>query len=399
MKKNFKKLIRRIPLVASAAKVFYDWKKEKDLDGRVRKFLDNGELPFVKEPPDFYAVGHEPTIRCNLRCKMCYQGATRSLRQEELGTEGILTMYGTLKGRVKEIKLVGGEPFMRSDIFDLISFWDGQAARIILQTNCTLLDEEKVKKLKAFKNISDIATSLDGPADLHDMVRGVPGTFERLKKAIGLIKTHLPEVPITVFCTLLLWDNLDQLEKLIDTCKELWLGTINVLFEQVYQPKDVEAAKRIFKDTLGWPEDGWRLNTQIRESLFPRNIDSKKLKKRLAAIRRYGLRRNCFVNFMPFNYYKNLDKYLGETPVRPASPELQRGEPFCLKLLSRELRVNQEGNVIWCDIIEKPFGNLLKQSPDQIWLSEDYQKFREYLFKNSLPICLRCCKAHYINHG
>ena len=25
-----------------------------------------------------YSVGYEPTIRCNLKCKMCYQGQTRS---------------------------------------------------------------------------------------------------------------------------------------------------------------------------------------------------------------------------------------------------------------------------------------------------------------------------------
>ena len=83
------------------------------------------------------------------------------------------------------------------------------------------------------------------------------------------------------------------------------------------------------------------------------------------------MRKNCFVNFVPFNYYKNLDKYLGVKKTRA----------FCHKLLVPELRINQTGDVIWCDVIEKSFGNLLEKAPDEIWLSPEYQKFRKHLFE------------------
>ena len=201
MIKNFKrakKLIRKIPFLAAVAKIFYEWRMEKKLESRIKAFLKRKELPFTDTAPDFYSVGYEPTIRCNLRCKMCYQGQTRALRREELDTNGILSVFEKLKDKIKSIKVVGGEPFVRGDIMDLIAFWDKNNKRVILQTNCTLINESNIGELKKFKNVSDISTSLDGPEAVHDEVRGVPGTFEKMEKAVKLIKENMPNVPITI---------------------------------------------------------------------------------------------------------------------------------------------------------------------------------------------------------
>lgn len=380
---KFKKIIRRIPVAAGFSKFFYDWKNENILQRKIKKFLKAGRLPFSKEAPKEYRLAYEPTIRCNLKCQMCYQGQTRALRRQELSTQESLKVFEKLKDKVKTVKLIGGEPMVRDDIFEFIAFWDKAGKKIILHSNLTLLDDKKIEILKKFKNVKDILTSIDGPKEVHDTVRGVPGSFEKMKKSISLIKEKMPNIPITVFGMMLIPDNLSKLRELIDVAKSLGIGTINILFEQVYSSEDKKKAQKIFKEVFGWEEGEYRLNTQIREPIFPPDLDVKKLKKELAEIRRYGIKKDCFVNFVPFNYYKNLDNYLG----------LKKSRVFCHKLLSPELRVNQTGDVIWCDVIEKSFGNLLEKSPDEIWLSEDYQKFREFLFKNSLPICHRCCKA------
>jgi len=387
MKNNIKKILKNIPFIGFLAKVFYDWRQERKLRIKVKKFLAGKELSFKNEVPPKYTVGYEPTIRCNLRCKMCYQAQTRLERQDELSPSDVLTVFEKLKNKIKSIKLVGGEPFVREDIFSMISFWEAAGKRLILQTNCTLIDEKVIESLKNYKCVSDILTSLDGPPLVHDAIRGVPGTFERLKKAIGLIRKHLPDVNTTAFATMLFSDNLDKLFELIDTAKALGLGSIVILFEQVYSLDDAKEAREIFEKVFGWAEGSYRLNTQLRDPVFGDNLDRNEIKRKLRAARRYGLKKGCYVNFSPFDYYLNLDKYIDGKP----------GRPLCLKLLSSELRINQRGEVIWCDIIEKPFGSLLEKSPDEIWLSSEYQKFREFLFKNSLPICKRCCKAIYID--
>jgi MoaA/NifB/PqqE/SkfB family radical SAM enzyme len=380
-----KKNIRRYPLLARWLKKTYDWRLERKTWRRIDEFFKK-DLPYVKAPPPQYVIGHEPTIRCNLRCKMCYQGETRALRGDELSTGQILEIYGKLKGRISEIKLVGGEPMVRPDILELIAFWDQAGVRLILQSNCTMIGENNIEQLKKYSHLTDILTSLDGPKDLHDAIRGVPGTFDKLQKAVNLIKNKMPQVPITVFATLLINDNIDKFYELIDTAKELGLGTVNVLFEQVYSREEIEQTKNKFK-LWGW-ESGkdYRLNTQERNPIFPPGLNTKELKKKLSAIREYGLKKDCFVNFTPFNFYRHLDQYLGRK---------KNERVFCLKLLEPELRISQRGEVVWCDIIEKSFGNLLEKTPDEIWLSQDYQNFRKFLSQRSLPVCSRCCKAFY----
>ena len=380
-------IIKKIPLFGAATKIFYDYQREKHLMSKIDNFLKHDRLPFDTIAPPNYSIGHEPTIRCNLRCKMCYQGQSRALRKSELNTNEMSKINECLKNKITSIKLVGGEPFVRSDILDIISFWDHNNKKIFLQTNCTLLNEENIQTLKRFRNIAGILTSLDGTPTLHDQIRGVSGTFAKLQKAISLLQKYMPATPISIFAVLLLSDNLDTFPALIDTCKMLGISSLNVLFEQVYSSEEVADAHTIFQKKLGWQSASYRVNTQLRNPVFSHAISTKELKSCLSRIRRYGMKKGCFINFTPFNFYSNLDKYFGTTP----------GRTFCLKLLEPELRINQNGDVLWCDVIEKPFGSLLEKTPDEIWLSEELQAFRRYLLRFSLPICHRCCKSVFVS--
>jgi hypothetical protein len=155
----------------------------------------------------------------------------------------------------------------------------------------------------------------------------------------------------------------------------------------------------MFKQIFDWEEGQYRLNTQIRQPLFPEGFSAQEFKKKLSAVRKYGFKKGCFVNFVPFDYYLHPERYIAGGLASPKPGEGGTGRAFCLKLLAPELRINQKGEVIWCDVIEKSFGSLLEKTPDEIWLSPEFQKFRKFLHKNSFPICRRCCKANYVNNG
>lgn len=386
MKKLIKNIILNTPILSGIIKKRYDNKQEQTFQDKIRNFLALSELPYTKTAPEKYSVGHEPTIRCNLRCKMCYQADTRALRRSELGTDQVLAIYEKLKGKMKSIKLVGGEPLIRADIFELMDYLDKNGIKIVLQSNCTLINEGMMEKLSKYGNLTDLIASLDGKQEAHDNIRGVPGTFARLNHALALVRKKRPDINITIFGMMLINDNVDKLYELIDTARAMDIYSLNILFEQVYVAQNVENAEKIFKQELGWEPGAYQINTQIREPEFAPDLDISGLKDKLDKIREYGIMKKCYVNFTPFNYYNNLEGYLKKKPVRV----------FCTKLLSPQLRINQKGDVIWCDTIEKSFGNLLEKTPDEIWLSEDYQKFRKFLFKRSLPICTRCCKGAYI---
>lgn len=382
---QIKKFVRKIPFLSFILKVIYDWRQNKKLMKRVGEFTGSAALPYEKDVPPGFGVGHEPTIRCNLRCKMCYQAQTRSLRQDELSTIDIFKIYEKLQGKVKEIKLVGGEPFARHDILDLIKFWDERKTAVSLQTNLTLVNASMVEKLKEFKNIKAFLTSLDGPKYIHDAVRGVPGAFEKMTSVVFLIKKNLPWAEVSIFSTMLIGDNFNNLSEVVDAARELGIGSVQFLFEQVNTQKDVENSKKIFENKLGWPSDSYRINTQIRDELFG-EVNAEKIKKGLGKFRRYGADQGCYVNLIPLNFYKNLEVYLGRKNKRI----------FCTKLLSPQLRIVQFGDIVWCDIIEKTFGNLLDKSPEEIWLSKEFQDFRKFLKNGCPPICRRCCKAVYV---
>lgn len=391
MRKLFKKIVGKSPWGLKIVKTFYDWRQQKKLTQRISSIVAAENLPFEKEAPEKYSVGYEPTIRCNLRCKMCYQGQTRALRQSELSEEELIEVFKKLEPKLRKIKFVGGEPMIRQDIFGMISFWDKAGKKVILQSNCTLINENNIGELKKYKNVSDVLTSLDGPPEIHDMIRGVPGSFEKMKKAVSLIRENMPWVSFSAFATLVP-DNIDSLFSLIDTAENLGFSSINLLFEQVYLPEDETRTKRVLKEIFGWEEGSYRLNTQIRFPLFAPGFNAREFKEKLSAVREYGFKKGCFVNFVPFDYYLNPEYYLGS----PSSGSGVARRPFCLKLLAPELRINQKGEVIWCDVIEKSFGSLLEKTPDEIWLSPEFQSFRKFLHKNYLPICRRCCKANYI---
>src|SRR3989344_2466315 len=380
-----KNLIRNIPFAGGVLKNLYDKRSERSLILKIKKFLKN-ELPFVKDVPPKYFLGHEPTIRCNLKCKMCYQGQTRSLRLDELSAEEILKIYEKLEERISEIKLVGGEPFVRRDILEMIRFWDARGVKIALQTNCVLFNKDIIKELKKYKNIIAFLVSLDGTENEHDKIRGAPGAYKKMINATRLIRENMPFAKISIF-GIILQDSLKNMRDLIDVCKKENFGSLNLIFEQVYNEGDIEKTKKIFNDIFNWSGADYRLNTQIRNPVFENTFNSEFLKKELKKLRNYGFKKKVFVNFVPFNFYYNLSHYLGEE---------NKKRVFCSKLLNPELRVNQEGNVVWCDVIEKPFGNLLRQPPDEIWLSDEYQKFRNFLFENSFSVCRRCCKAIYL---
>lgn len=386
MRKKIKNIIRQTPLISGISKELYDKRNEKKSQKKIKDFLKN-DLPFEKEAPQKYFIGHEPTIRCNLKCAMCYQKENRDQRREELSPEAVIKMYEKLKGKVNSIKVVGGEPLARRDVFEMLDFWDKEGVRIILQSNCTLINDHNIEKLAKIKNLSDITASLDGPQAIHDMVRGVPGTFDRLKKAIDLIRKHRPDVPVTLFGVILLEYNIDKLNEIIDTAKELGVKSMNFIFEQAYSSDVINHSKRIFEKRLNWKEGDYRINTQPRDPVFPENVDVNEIRNKLEKARKYGVSKGCYVNFLPYNFYENIPKYFGKKNTRI----------FCTKLLNPEFRVNQEGDVVWCDTIEKSFGNLTKSTPDEIWLSPEYQKFRKILHKGAFPICSRCCKAIYID--
>lgn len=139
----------------------------------------------------------ELTGRCNEKCLHCYASAGELDHLEELpirGWERIIEEGAGLN--CKRLQFIGGEPLLFKGIFDL-----AQAARnlnyefIEIFTNGTLLDEERVKKIKDLG--IDVAVSLYSTVpEIHDVVTQVPGSFQKTFRALKMLKEA--EIPTRI---------------------------------------------------------------------------------------------------------------------------------------------------------------------------------------------------------
>ncbi len=128
------------------------------------------------------------TYRCNARCKMCNRYKAPSKPDEEISVETIKKlpqMYFT--------NITGGEPFIRSDLKDIVRELYKKSDRIVISTNGFFTDRI-IDLCKEFPNVG-IRISIEGLEETNNAIRGLDDGFNRgyttLKK---LVEMNHPDV-------------------------------------------------------------------------------------------------------------------------------------------------------------------------------------------------------------
>jgi heme b synthase len=147
----------------------------------------NYELQTTNHP--LRMVAWELTRACNLACVHCRASAERGPYLGELSTKECLRVMDEIASISKPvIILTGGEPLLRTDIFDLARHGSSKGFRMVMATNGTLITEEMIREMKA-SGVQRISISLDGPdAVTHDAFRKVNGAFEGSLRGIEIAK-------------------------------------------------------------------------------------------------------------------------------------------------------------------------------------------------------------------
>ena len=123
------------------------------------------------------------TYRCNARCNMCSRFKAPSKPEEEITIDTIKKlpkMYFT--------NITGGEPFIRTDLKDIVRELYKKSDRIVISTNGFFTDRI-IDLCKEFPNVG-IRISIEGLEDTNNDIRGLPDGFNRgyntLKKLIEM---------------------------------------------------------------------------------------------------------------------------------------------------------------------------------------------------------------------
>ena len=118
------------------------------------------------------------TRQCNLSCIHCYASADSQRSPQEMDTSAGKALIGDLADfGVPVILFSGGEPLLRKDLFDLVSFAREQGVRIALSTNGTLITDKVAKRLSDL-GFAEVGISLDGIGADNDTFRGKKGAYQ-----------------------------------------------------------------------------------------------------------------------------------------------------------------------------------------------------------------------------
>jgi radical SAM protein with 4Fe4S-binding SPASM domain len=316
----------------------------------------------------------EPTMRCNLKCRMCHQADRRKSDYHELNFEEAKSLIDNLANAgIKSLLLVGGEIFVRKDIFEILEYLMAKGIECNIITNGTLINEQNIERLLACTNIYSIDFSIDGLKETHDDIRGVKNTFNRAIKAIELINNKFI---VTISCVVQK-RNIKEIKELILLAKQLNVDSINFILEMFSTEDELNISKKMMDvediDTYG----------NYRNIPTP-DYSIQELKEVLKIIK--GDKKTQLTTKIANKYPEEF--YYGT--IRQTNLKL-----ICGGL--KHLYLDNHGNVLLCPYIKKGFGNILHTPLKEIWNCEEFKEFRKRLLHNNLiPICQRCCGLDYI---
>lgn len=157
---------------------------------RCMEIADSGQHAVIQAAQEWaYAhqvplnVSLELTLRCNIRCKHCYNfdRDTPLVPTDELTRAEILTLLEDLhRLGCLFVYLTGGEVFTHPLLFDVMDHARTLGMAVQLLTNGTMLTPAIVERLATYPNLLGTSISVyGGTAEGHDGITQVPGSFQR----------------------------------------------------------------------------------------------------------------------------------------------------------------------------------------------------------------------------
>lgn len=164
------------------------------------------------------------TSRCNARCAHCFYWQELNRKTDELTLDEIARIAASLPSPVY-LSLTGGEPFLRDDLPDICRIFsrENRCRNIGIATNGFLTDRIVSLCRDAAASLPldalSVQVSLDGLAATHDVIRRVPGGFDRAMETVRQLSRLAAETPVfSVHVSMTLQNrNMDEAEELVDT--------------------------------------------------------------------------------------------------------------------------------------------------------------------------------------
>jgi len=195
----------------------------------------------------------EVTSACNLNCKHCHASGGKPTMDELTTKEGrdLIKQIAAIN-EFRMLVLSGGEPLVRPDIFELISYAVGLGLEVSIATNATLITPEVASKLREAGAVN-IAIGLDGATEkTHDMIRSTPGCFKQTINGIKATKDAGLGLQINIT---MMKHNYYEIPALLDMANELGADIVllyNLVPEGRGMEDEIELSRDQFSDIINF---------------------------------------------------------------------------------------------------------------------------------------------------
>ncbi len=355
--------------------------QRRRLDPQTSFWLDEREGDLILYPrlPDARKLYIEVTTACNLTCHTCIRNSWSdpSAHMADVTFERILESIRNLPNLERVIFTSFGEPLVNPKLFSMIEAVRGLDLDVTLGSNGVLLSDQVSRKLIQL-GVDQLVVSIDGgKPETYEGVRGTQlsliiknlEAFNRVKNELGVIKPTLAVEFVAMR------SNQDELMEVLNLASEL------------------NAARLIVSNVLPYTED---MND---EKLYG-----------------YGPKEPLNTGSWPVKSDAWIRWGVIETPRM-----FWGAERRCRFVQDKSLVVSWDGTVTPCyayshsyqyyaidgvlkNVERYSLGNVNEQLLDEIWMSEEYTRFRSNVRAFHFPSCPDCdlretCDLRQKNEG
>lgn len=200
-------------------------------------------IPLVKKQADLEILGQyredlithphllylfiEMTLQCNMTCRHCGSNCGTSRPSGILAKEEICSLLKEVADAYDPsgmmLCITGGEPLMRSDLFEIMGYAHSLGFSWGMTTNGTHIDQAAVERMMQ-TGMSTISVSLDGLREVHDWFRRKPGSFDQAVRGIQLLnkQSRFQDIQVT---TVVHRKNIHQLSAIYDFVSSLHIDS------------------------------------------------------------------------------------------------------------------------------------------------------------------------------
>jgi MoaA/NifB/PqqE/SkfB family radical SAM enzyme len=328
--------------------------------------------------------------RCNMKCQMCdvgrrYEDSMFYKNLVGTGADGRgdfpIERFETLMDEVRAfrpfVSITSTEPLLYEPLPRAISAAKSRGLGVNVTTNGLLLSRRHGELLES--GLDRLTVSLDGPPDVHDRIRGVPGAFRTIEKGLlGLIEQKKktgnarPSITINTVITNL---NAGTLGRLLMTIP---LADVDQVTFALMSFCHQELADR---HNARWGDKYPASRTCLEGDTDPAGIDVSSLHEELREIE---AKHPGKVHFFFENTARFLEKYFH----RP--DEFMDFRPCLFPWFTAQITAS--GDLIGVTrCYPRTFGNILERPFPDVWNGAEMRAFRKDLKRHRrFPACTRC---------